>query len=342
MDNPISLESRRAAPHTTLDETGFASLTSKEFVMYQRRAFTLVELLVVIGIIALLISILMPALTKARKAAMDAMCLSNLRQFGNGVAMYAQDYGGYIPWSTFDGYDSGTPTNLPAYPNRYALPAMWRYQIAPYTGPRKLPALTANAATWDTEHRMAEGIFQCPYWNLKATDVATAGTHYSFAEGGYGWNSKYMGNVYMWLVGSTWTPARSVASKVTYAPIKLNNITKAPSDSILCGDTADEIDAWSSTATGSGFQAFCQIYTPSDYRSAAAQGTQETRELSQRHHGGPNLLFADFHAEWMDRAELFKGKGNATYYGQYTGSGASYSSSGDDWYYKRVDSPSGF
>jgi prepilin-type N-terminal cleavage/methylation domain-containing protein/prepilin-type processing-associated H-X9-DG protein len=62
-------------------------------------AFTLVELLVVIGIISLLVSILMPALSRARRAAQSAACLSNLRQVGQAVFMYTVDTKGRLPYS---------------------------------------------------------------------------------------------------------------------------------------------------------------------------------------------------------------------------------------------------
>jgi prepilin-type N-terminal cleavage/methylation domain-containing protein len=62
------------------------------------RGFTLIELLVVVSIIALLISILLPALRQARDQAKAAVCLNNLKQYGNAISVYSSEHGGdFLP-----------------------------------------------------------------------------------------------------------------------------------------------------------------------------------------------------------------------------------------------------
>ena len=78
-----------------------------------KSAFTLVELLVVIGIIAILISILLPALNHARKKAQAVACASNMRQIYVAMLMFTQDNKGHLPRT----YGVGeTPTTHPDLP----------------------------------------------------------------------------------------------------------------------------------------------------------------------------------------------------------------------------------
>src|SRR5882724_9681705 len=66
-------------------------------LIFARRGFTLIELLVVIGIIAVLMGLLLPGVIAARAEARAVKCMSNIRQLGTGVLIYAADNRGFFP-----------------------------------------------------------------------------------------------------------------------------------------------------------------------------------------------------------------------------------------------------
>jgi prepilin-type N-terminal cleavage/methylation domain-containing protein/prepilin-type processing-associated H-X9-DG protein len=139
------------------------------------RAFTLVELLVVIGIIALLISVLLPALSAARRNASTVKCLSNLRQVGTAFQLYATDFKGAIPVVRQDLPDDGTTIK----DNKY-----WMTYVGPYVSKAKFGFEASNAAdkaeAWDTV------IWGCAEW-VGRRGVREATT----TDTGYGMNSQF-------------------------------------------------------------------------------------------------------------------------------------------------------
>lgn len=96
---------------------------NKHEMKWERRSFTLIELLIVIAIIAILVAILLPALNSARSKARSINCLHNLKGIGTALLQYTADYNGYGPlqsgnlWSDGDWHGKWEDMLLPYVSN---------------------------------------------------------------------------------------------------------------------------------------------------------------------------------------------------------------------------------
>src|SRR2546425_2937506 len=130
-------------------------------------AFTLIELLVVIAIIAILASLLLPALARAKQKAKATSCLSNEKQIGLGYLLYASDNSDYLPLAAHLGD---------------AAPCQWFFEISPYIA-RQIGSYTGLVAK--------ANVVACPSAQLEKVFPST--TPASQAYGGYGQNYVYLG-----------------------------------------------------------------------------------------------------------------------------------------------------
>jgi len=95
-----------------------------------KHGFTLVELLVVIGIISVLVALLLPALNKARVAGIRTQCMANQQQLAHGIALYTMDNQGYGPLSA---YNHG-PDDFNSNPAGYYVDWWCQSEIGQYIG----------------------------------------------------------------------------------------------------------------------------------------------------------------------------------------------------------------
>ncbi len=301
---PKSLQSGR-------DEASGLSVSS-------RIGFTLVELLVVIGIIAILIAVLLPALSHARQAAQEAQCMSNLRQFGVGFQIYCDANHGALPNDGPDGSSvtkaiarqkSGTFTWLSGVDD----PSLWYNAIPPMTNNRSYYQLYRNSIVRreTLPSQSVNSIFICPAADAPGTYM---GADRISSDGQF-----------FDLYGVD--PADPLSRVPPYGHF-LSDITYVY-NSKLFGGADDNIDyeRWKITTLRPGSSCILMVEKmnrPGEYK-LPAQALSTKMDLSPsnqgytnnigqmkacwtrfttRHRGGGYLLFADGHVAWYGWKEI--------------------------------------
>ena len=273
------------------------------------RAIMLVELLVVIGIIALLISILLPSLAKARAAAVTIKCMANLRSIGQALVIYQNDNHGTYPVGYFQNKATGTSYD-------------WRLAIADL-----MTGTTAqDSSMWNrANNRKLDKVFACPAAPLRPDSWVT-GAGYAGHPRIFPWVSSNPadGRPY-YQYKQVWLKDPSIAMIVFDTQISLTNAAATigegfsfPEATHLDGGmmtwgaggpglASEKLDAYAA-ANSSWFHTDDPIFdvysggvSTCDYDEPNPRSANGWWALRTRHGVGPggaaNVLFADGHVE---------------------------------------------
>ena len=260
-------------------------LHRKGGIMHRRRGFTLIELLVVIAIIALLLAILMPALSRVKKQARSVTCMALLRQWGTIWSMYCDDNDGRFPIAGDLGWKRGTW--VIAFRESYRTKS--EILLCPSAAKRRPTGGSGVHAWGDSTHTYIQG--SGGYGNLQE-------------EASYG--------------GNNWLYYAEGTGNIQGRPIPWNWKTKDVSNSNNVPVFADTMwrgggPCYRTSNTGALNPNFQRIRPPDHDGQWLGYGYEMMHFTLKRHQTGINVLFMDWSVRAVGLKELWTLKWHRKY-----------------------------
>lgn len=242
-------------------------ISNTPHISHRGRAFTLVELLVVIAIIAVLAALLLPSLAAAKAAAVSSVCKSNLRQFGIALQLYTQAHSHYPPHAYRPPNVASTSSSHIVWIDTYGWPG---YLLPHLSGNRDIYRCPARGSEFQWTTNPTPRGYEFPF-NLGSTDVL--------------WSYGYNGLTIKQARGGFYTHGGFGLSPSGTFGLSADLVAN-PSDMIAIGDS-------DGNGLGDGMISFMrpQVGLPPDFPPGNV------------HKRGANVVFCDGHVEWQKQSK---------------------------------------